>query len=135
MLTAVMLLFYFCRESKKKLAVSYTIYCICYGLITVFDLPQHLYTAINWRLPASIRTFGSQLITLPLSLLGFETVSSSGDFLHSLLEINFQWMMIFALPFLLSYNGKRGKGFKKLFYIYYPAHVYLYYLISVFLFK
>lgn len=36
-----------------------------------------------------------------------------------------QWGMIFALPFILLYNGKRGKGMKYLFYIYYPLHTYL----------
>ena len=39
---------------------------------------------------------------------------------------------ILALPLLLLYNGKRGKGHKRFFYIYYPAHVYVLYLIQQF---
>lgn len=35
------------------------------------------------------------------------------------------------LPLLL-YNGKRGKGFKRFFYIYYPAHILVLYLIQQF---
>lgn len=42
-----------------------------------------------------------------------------------LFEENYQWMMIGALPFILLYNGQKGKNFKWLFYIFYPAHIYL----------
>lgn len=36
---------------------------------------------------------------------------------------SFQWMMIFSLPLMLCYNGQRGKSLKALFYLYYPAHI------------
>ena len=37
-------------------------------------------------------------------------------------SVFFMWL---ALPFILSYNGQRGRGMKYLFYLYYPAHVYI----------
>ena len=37
---------------------------------------------------------------------------------------------ILAAPLMLWYNGKRGGGHKLLFYIFYPAHVYLLYALS-----
>lgn len=43
---------------------------------------------------------------------------------------NYQWMMIFSLPLILLYNGKKGYGLKYLFYVYYPVHVFLLFLIS-----
>ncbi|MCL2813009.1 MAG: conjugal transfer protein TraX [Oscillospiraceae bacterium] len=47
-----------------------------------------------------------------------------------------QWLMIFAAPFILLYNGGKGKiRLKYLFYAYYPAHQYLFFIISVFLLK
>jgi hypothetical protein len=44
-----------------------------------------------------------------------------------------QWLMIFALIPILLYNGKRGKGNKYFFYIFYPAHIYLFYIVAWFL--
>lgn len=43
-----------------------------------------------------------------------------------------QWFALLTLPLLLLYNGTRGKAkLKYLFYIYYPAHLALLYLISL----
>lgn len=42
-----------------------------------------------------------------------------------------QWYSIFAIPLLALYNGKRGKlNLKYLFYIYYPLHLGIIYLIK-----
>jgi hypothetical protein len=45
----------------------------------------------------------------------------------------FQWLMVFAVIPILLYNGKRGKGGKYFFYIFYPAHIYLLYCIAWFI--
>ena len=44
---------------------------------------------------------------------------------ENLFILNYQWSMILALPLLLMYNQAKGRGMKNLFYIYYPAHIYL----------
>jgi hypothetical protein len=44
-----------------------------------------------------------------------------------------QWMMVFAAIPMLMYNGKRGKGSKYFFYIFYPAHIYILYTIAYFI--
>ena len=41
-----------------------------------------------------------------------------------------QWMMIFAAIPILLYNGARGRGSKYFFYIFYPAHIYIFYTIT-----
>ena len=41
-----------------------------------------------------------------------------------------EWMAIFAAIPILLYNGQRGKGSKYFFYIFYPAHIYAFYIIS-----
>ena len=46
---------------------------------------------------------------------------------------DYQWMMIFSMPLMLLYNEKKGHGLKYLFYIYYPAHIFLFFFISGFI--
>ncbi|MDR1286340.1 MAG: conjugal transfer protein TraX [Treponema sp.] len=46
---------------------------------------------------------------------------------------NVQWMMFFAALPIFLYNGKRGRGNKYFFYVFYPAHIYLFYIIAWFL--
>lgn len=65
------------------------------------------------------------------SALAFYGISFSAQ---DLLYPYHQWMMIFAAAFFFLYNGKRGKGSKWFFYIFYPAHVYILYGIAVYLY-
>ena len=65
----------------------------------------------------------------------FSAVWISLEFLSSknIIEIfteNYQWMMIAALPFMLSYNGKKGSGLKYLFYLFYPIHIFILFVIG-----
>lgn len=50
--------------------------------------------------------------------------------LNGIFMINYQWMMVFAAPLIYLYNGQKGRGMKYLFYIFYPAHIYVFYIIS-----
>ncbi|RSX53865.1 TraX protein [Bifidobacterium goeldii] len=53
-----------------------------------------------------------------LELFGIDPFSAGGGLLA-----NYQWMMVFALPFMLLYDRRRGPGIKWFFYAYYPAHI------------
>lgn len=59
---------------------------------------------------------------------------AAGSNLNHLLFVDYQWMMIAALPFMLCYNGKKGAGLKYLFYFFYPVHIVILYLIGNFIF-
>lgn len=59
-----------------------------------------------------------------VSLLFFAQAATGGLTLANLFGANAQWFMIAALPFMLLYNGQRGRGMKYFFYLYYPLHIY-----------
>ncbi|MEG1153504.1 MAG: TraX family protein [Ruthenibacterium sp.] len=42
----------------------------------------------------------------------------------------YEWMNIFAVPLMLCYNGTRGNGSKRLFYWFYPVHIYILFALS-----
>lgn len=46
-----------------------------------------------------------------------------------------QWLMIFAVPLLALYNGKQGRKDKWFFYIFYPSHLAVLYIISTVFFN
>jgi len=48
----------------------------------------------------------------------------------NLIMLNTEWMAVFAAIPILLYNGQRGKGNKYFFYVFYPAHIYAFYIIS-----
>jgi len=44
-----------------------------------------------------------------------------------------QWLMVLAVIPMLLYNGAKGRGMKYFFYIFYPAHIFLLYIIATLL--
>lgn len=46
---------------------------------------------------------------------------------------DYQWMMIAALPLILLYNNKKGLGLKFFFYIFYPTHIVILFLLGIYL--
>ena len=65
----------------------------------------------------------AQIITLAAISSGYYMLNPS----------SIQWMMIFAAIPIILYNGKKGAGLKNFFYAFYPAHIYILYIISMML--
>lgn len=54
----------------------------------------------------------------------------TGFTVQNLFYNNYQWMMIIALPVMLSYNGERGKSLRYFFYAFYPLHIWMLFTIA-----
>ena len=90
------------------------------GGVVLYALRQHRNAQVLiWAAWALFTDLGSVIWLL-----------QSGWGLGRLLLTCYQWMEVFAAPLMLLYNGQRGAGHKKLFYWFYPAHVYVLYAAS-----
>ncbi|HAM79251.1 TraX family protein [Ornithinibacillus bavariensis] len=70
-----------------------------------------------------------------LCYVAYEKIGDSYNFLYTYMApfASYQWMMLSALPLILLHNGKKGFGLKYFFYIFYPVHIIVLYLIGVYL--
>lgn len=118
-------LFYFLRGDRKKLAAGFLAYCAVYTAVFLPQIPGRMFWFVNAHFPRY-----SELINNCLGMFGLSAMEQVIPLKESLLEVHFQCFMVLALPLLLAYNGERGKGMKKFFYIYYPAHIYALWLIQ-----
>ena len=65
-----------------------------------------------------------------IGLMG-SMVSRLPDFRWTqMFTVYYEWYGVFAAVLMLCYNGKRGNGSKMLFYAFYPAHIYILYVLS-----
>ena len=75
-------------------------------------------------------------LKMSLAYIALSCTFLQGGFTYeNLFILNPQWMMVFALPLILMYNGQRGKNIKYFFYIFYPLHIWTLYIIGYFLEK
>ncbi|MSD84693.1 hypothetical protein GKC32_10945 (plasmid) [Lactobacillus curvatus] len=55
---------------------------------------------------------------------------TSGFAFTGLFTSNTQWMMIFAIIPILLYNGQKGPSMKYFFYLFYPIHIWLLFILA-----
>ena len=117
-------LFYYTKEDKGKLALGYLIFCLVFFLNSAFGIWGRFFMLIG----SDVLVAFMEVIT-GLVLWG-ASFRSLFDFSH-MLNNDFQWMMIAALPLLLCCNGKCVRYKKYFYYIFYPVHVYLLWFLGV----
>lgn len=107
---------YYARKNQMYTTLTYVMMLGIHVVLILCEIPQKIYMRASnmgsWLLEfACERIFGT---------LGYDVISFNE--IHPLYN-HFEWMMIFALPFMFLYNGRRGKYNKYFYYIFYPAHL------------
>lgn len=68
--------------------------------------------------------------SLFVGFLAHRTYDARGPLSYLIPFDTFQWLMLLAIPFFLLYNGKKGKTNKLFFYIFYPVHIWILFIIG-----
>jgi len=98
------------------LTINYSILFVLIGILWYFIHNKY----INCGILAIASLF---------SLLIPEAALSNSTFNIHTFFVNPQWCMFLAIPFILLYNGEKGKSTKYFFYLYYPLHQYYLFLL------
>ena len=115
--------FYYTKEDKKKLSIAYLAICLIFFVISAFGLWGRIFMLLGSDILVAIMEILTGLVLWGASFRPLFDVSH-------MLNNDFQWMMIAALPLLLCCNGKKDRSFKYFYYIFYPAHVYMLWFIG-----
>lgn len=115
---------YLFNNSTKKITLSFSI--ITLSLIIIWNSPLLPYIADYLLWNENVNKYYTLFTSTCNTILGIHPLAVTSDLLYG----NPQWMMIFSLPLILSYNGIKGKGLKYLFYIFYPIHIIILYVIA-----
>lgn len=98
--------------------------------------PKTLMSLSNIIPMVSITEGGPMFVLIGITMYMFRDDRNRQLIIYSGLSLffgSYQWMMIFATPLLYLYKGEKGRGMKYFFYIFYPAHIYFLYIISVYM--
>lgn len=116
------LIFYWFSKNKKQLAIVYSIYVSFYTLLKATTVIPFLLFKIRTTVPVIGESISEAVDNFWDWIIGIGGYSVGGG---HLLTVNYQWCMLFALPFVLGYNQKRGHDIKYFFYFFYPLHIIL----------
>lgn len=64
-----------------------------------------------------------------IAIIVFSTLFLPGFNIHAMLTYPL-WMMVFSIPFIYIYNGKKGRDLRWLFYVFYPVHLWIIFIVS-----
>ena len=120
-------LLYYTKDNKQKLAIYYCVFSIAYTILYATNIPGRILVKVQ---PFLISSVYDSLVVL-CKFLQVNYLPINGIPFYKI--INAWWLLIFVLPFMLLYNGEKGKRsmFNKYsFYAFYPLHIYILYFVS-----
>lgn len=122
------ILMYVFRNDNKKMIISFLIVTVFYIFLYNTDIIYIGMRLLHRKgfLP-TIRGDSEIYFYAVKAILGIHPAFNATHMIYG----NAQWMMIFSIPFIFKYNGERGKSLKYLFYIFYPVHIIILYLIGI----
>lgn len=118
---ALGIIFYLTRNDSRKLTVAFFVYDIIYTLVYYLPVMGIIQGKIS-RIFENYYSLKENLLFITdvlFSIIGIFPTNGGGGFLTD----NYQWMIIFSLIPILSFNGKKGGSFKWFFYFFYPIHI------------
>ncbi|POP33968.1 hypothetical protein C3R19_27705, partial [Blautia producta] len=112
------------HNRKLLLSLSFTGFAVTYTALFQFNILERTRNYLD-RISGHI--LGEIFFFISVTILN---IAPMNIYEHSLLYDNYVWMMLLSIPFILSYNGKRGIGMRYFFYLYYPLHLIILSIIS-----
>lgn len=114
------------RNNRVRLSLVFGSLVLIYIVLMATPILSILMAKITLAFPDDDGTV-FMTTNFVMNTLGFNPVILG----RSAITVNYQWMMIFSLPFMLLYNHRRGPNVKWFFYIFYPAHIIVLFLTGI----
>lgn len=107
---------------------KFFLYCLCRAIVLVTGM------AAAWFLQTDYSYIGILTIALLYAFHHKRTVAATGACFFLCFSSSMEITSLIAVPLIGAYNGKRGLSLKYVFYLFYPIHLLILYLISFWIF-
>lgn len=119
--------FFFCINDKRQMIVSYSLYTLMFAILTDSSIVWRTVNIISGQIQGYWDGVYEIFCCVLEGFVGISPMGTEGGFLVE----QYQWMSIFALLLFLAFNGEKGLKVKYSFYVFYPAHIIILWLLSI----